>query len=168
MHWFEVSKCDPRARGFADRHYTYRPVLSRAMGREVGPPGQKIVLLSFDGKAVWGSHRPAPWSGVKRMDGFEGASCFIYRNEGCPVLSSSLIREAVGYTVSKWGVSAFLSYVGVECVEGDVPGYCFIRAGFKSVGYTHSSKIGWMKKMVMPANKAGTCFVEWLRGAHNE
>lgn len=165
LNWNEVSKCDPRARVMANHHYTYRPVKSRVMGKEVGPSGQKIVLLTADGKAVWGSHRPAPWTGIKRMDGFDGVSCFIFRNEGCSVLSSNLIREAVGYTVNRWGVSAFLTYVGVECVSSDIPGYCFIRAGFKGVGYTHSSKIGWMRKLVMSPNKVGMCWVEWLERA---
>jgi len=166
LYWHEVSKCDPRARSFADRHYTYRPVKSRKMGREVGPPGQKIVLLSFDNKAIWGSHRPAPWSGIKRMDGFEGASCFIYRNEGCFVPSSELIRDAVGLTAGKWGISAFLTYVGVECVDSEVPGYCFIRAGFKAQkGYVHSSKIGWMKKLIMSPDRVGDCYVAWLKGS---
>jgi len=160
LYWTEVSKCDSRARAFANRHYTYRPVKSRPMGKEVGPPGQKIVLLSYDSKAVWGSHRPAPWSGIKRLDGFEGASCFIYRNEGCPVVSSTLIREAVGLTAIKWGICDFLTYVGVEVVDSEVPGYCFIQAGFKAQkGFVHSSKIGWMKKLIMPSRKVSECLL---------
>ncbi len=99
------------------------------------------------------------------MDGFEGASCFIFRNEGCPVMSSLLIREAVGYTTSKWGIADFLTYVGVEHVKSDNPGYCFIKAGFKSLGFVHSSKIGWMRKLVMPSGEVELCLDLWKEGA---
>jgi hypothetical protein len=167
-NWREVSKCNPIARSLADGHYTYRPVKSRKMGREVGPPGQKIVMLTPDGRAVWGSHRPAPWSGVKRADGFEGATCFIYRNTGYSVMSSALIREAVGYTASLWGVSRFLTYVGVEYVGSSNPGYCFIKAGFVPLpGFSYSSKIGVMRKLVMTADEVGQCFVEYLSWSSN-
>ena len=160
MHWREVSKCDPIAKSLAERHYTFVPVKSRKMGREVGPPGQKIVLRIAE-KGVWGSHRPAPWAGVKRLDGFNGPVCFIFRNEGTGIKSSSLIQEAVAYTISHWGLSEFMTYVGVEHIASSNPGYCFIKAGFIPLpGYTFSRKIGWLRKLIMPIETVVECFIQ--------
>jgi hypothetical protein len=162
MNWIEVSKANPRAKRMAMEHYSFHPVKSRPMGKEVGPPGQKIILLTGDGLALWGSHRPAPWSGVKRADGFEGPCCFIFRNQGSPILSSKLIREAVGYTASKWEVSAagFLTYVAIEKVKSINPGYCFLCAGFKHNGFTISQKLGKLRRLIMPPDEVESCMEE--------
>ena len=162
MNWRQVSKCDPIAKAIAERHYTVIRIKSRPMGKEIGPPGQKIVLLTLNNEAIWGSHRPAPWAGIKRSDGFEGATCFIYRKEKeCAVPSSLLIREACAYTVSHWGLSEFLTYVGIEHIESQNPGYCFIQAGFiPQPGYTYSSKIGWLRKLIMPLTEISNCLLE--------
>lgn len=58
MYWLEVSKCDKRAIAFVQPHYS----IATPNAAELGPPGMKIVLIGNDGKAVWGSHRPAPWA----------------------------------------------------------------------------------------------------------
>ena len=160
-HWIEVSKCNKQARRMADRHYSFQGYHSRGAGPEVGPPGQKIVLLTSDCLALWGSHRPAPWAGVRRADGWQGHSCFIFRNEGYKLaLSSELIREAVGITVRRWGVAAFLTYVGVEHVLSPNPGFCFLRAGFRPAGYTLSKKLGRLRRLVMAPEQATACAAE--------
>ena len=148
--WVEVSKCNPQARRMVDRHYTYRPVKSRPMGKEVGPPGQKIILLTPEGKAVWGSHRPAPWAGIIRQDKFEGHTCFIFRNEGSPYLSSDLIKEAVTITIERWGVAPFQTYIAVEKVASVNPGYCFLKAGFEHDKYVTSRKLGKLRRLILP------------------
>lgn len=142
--WVEVSKANPLALRMAGRHYSRQKAY-----HELGPPGQKIVLLSADEKAVWGSHRPAPWTGIKRMDGFDGHSCFIFRNEGSLFLASDLIREAVEYTYSKWGRADFITYVAVDLVHSSNPGYCYLVAGWKPDGYTQSQKLGRLRRLVL-------------------
>ena len=148
--WVEVTKGNRRARALADRHYSRGTI--GAIG--FAPPGQTIILLTPDEKALWGSHRPAPWAvddegeKITRIDGFEGHSCFIFRNEGAG-LSSELIQEAVGITCHKWGAAPFLTYVAVEKVASVNPGYCYLKAGFKGVGYTKSGKHGVLRKLVM-------------------
>lgn len=118
------------------------------MAHEIGPPGQKIVLLTDDNKAVWGSHRPAPWAGITRADGLEGSFCFLFRNEGYDVcLSSDLVREAVVLTQERWGVSDFWTYIGADHVPGN-PGYCFLQAGFQHDGWVQSQKLGRLRRLV--------------------
>lgn len=151
--WNEVSKCNKLARAMADRHYSYRPLKGRQRGPEVGPPGQKIVMLTLDEKAVWGSHRPAPWVNIKRSDGIDAWCCFIYRNEGTGVASSSdLIKEAIVITTQRWGIApeGFLTYVAVDKVQSSNPGYCFLLAGFEPAGYTMSNKLGKLRRLIMP------------------
>lgn len=144
-YWREVSKCDREACEFARPHYSR----AKPDSKELGPPGQKIVLMGTDGKALWGSHRPAPWTGIKRMDGFDGHSCFIFRNEGGP-LSSGIIREAVALTVAKWGAAAFISYVAVNKVRRKRdPGRCFRKAGFFKAGIKQKTKHGPMIRWEM-------------------
>ena len=144
MLWDVVTKADSRAVALADDHYSRQTPGSR----EIGPPGQKLVLLSSDHTAVWGSHRPAPWTGIQRMDGFTGHNCFIFRNIG-PTLSSALIWEAVGITALRWGVAPFLTYVAVDHVRSNNPGYCYIKAGFVRVGYRDQTKLGRMARLEM-------------------
>jgi len=155
MYWREVSKCDAEARQIARPHYSR----AKPDSAELGPPGQKILLVGRDGKALWGSHRPAPWvKEVKRMDGFEGHSCFIFRNDGGP-LSSILIREAIAITVKKWGVAPFISYVAVNKVRRKRdPGRCFIKAGFHKAGIRKKTKHGPMLRLEMGLFDVISCY----------
>lgn len=146
MRLFPVTKRDPRARALADRHYSRQKVGSR----EIGPPGQKLIYMTVDGRCLWGSHRPAPWAGIDRADGFMGHSCFIFRNEG-PLLSSELIVEAVGLTAKVWGVAPFITYVAKDHVESPNPGYCFLVAGFEHNGWVESGKLGTLRRLIMKA-----------------
>ena len=150
-HWIEVSKANHQARRMTDRHYSFWRHHNRPASHEVGPPGQKVILLTSDCKAVWGSHRPAPWAGITRSDGLTGLFCFIFRNEGYPLaLSSELIREAVGITAAKWGADDFWTYVGTEHIKSSNPGFCFLKAGFEHDGWANSAKLGLLRRLRMP------------------
>ena len=154
----EVSKCNPQARRMADRHYSYRPLKGRQRGPEVGPPGQKIVLLTEDGKALWGSHRPAPWTGLKRADGIDAWCCFIFRNEGYPGAKSSvLIQEAVARTVQKWGIApqGFITYVAQAHIQSTNPGWCYLQAGWEHDTWVWSAKLGWLRRLLLSPEKCG-------------
>lgn len=152
--WEVVKKTDRRAIALADRHYSRQ----KPGSRELGPPGQKIILLSNDQLAVWGSHRPAPWTGIKRMDGFEGHCCFLFRNEGAG-LSSQLIREAVALTAKQWGIAPFITYVAVSKIASPNPGYCFKQAGFVHVKFRDKTKHGRMARLEMDAETVAGCLV---------
>ncbi len=127
--WFAVSKADPRARALADRHYSRQKPGTPQFCR----PGQNIVLLTQDGRALWVSWRPKP--GIQRMDGLDAIECTMFRNEG-PYLSSDLIREAVELTLAKWGrpKDGLLTYIAHEKVRSSNPGCCFKKAGWRRDG----------------------------------
>lgn len=151
MYWREVGKCDKAAIMFAQPHYS----IATPNARELGPPGHKIVLMGTDGCALWGSHRTA--AGIKRMDGFAGHSCFIFRNDGGP-LSSVIIREAIGYTCYQWGIAPFITYVAVDKVRHKRdPGRCFIKAGFKVVTVKDRTKHGRMLRLEMDEDAVCDC-----------
>lgn len=154
-NWTLVKKTNKVAVGLADFHYSRQKVGSR----EIGPPGQKIVLLNNDSTAVWGSHRPAPWTGIQRMDKFQGSSCFIFRNTGT-TLSSELIREAVGITALRWGDQPMITYVALDHVRSTNPGYCFLRAGFTRVGYRDKTKLGRMARLELSVDQVVECRLE--------
>jgi hypothetical protein len=164
MYWREVSKCDKSAIAFVQPHYS----IATPNAQELGPPGVKLVLMGTDNKAVWGSHRPAPWAkrthGVKRMDGFEGHSCFIFRNDGGP-LSSEIIRQAVAITAMEWNLAPFITYVAIDKVKRKRdPGRCFKRAGFVPVRIKNKTKHGPMLRMEMSQDEVCRCVKEFLVG----
>lgn len=108
----------------ADRHYSRGKVGSRLF---LGP-GEKMVLRTPDGKAVFG------WRKCKyRKDGQYGIECTIFRNEG-DLQSSILIKEAIQWARAKWGEERIFTYVNPKYIKSTNPGYCFIVAGFKRVG----------------------------------
>jgi len=106
------------------------------------PPGRKLVLLTAEGNALWGSSWPFAeyvrhaWAGAWL--------CTIFRNES-PHLSSELIREAVAATRAYWGDPPDLGMVtfvdaGKVRHKRD-PGRCFLRAGFVNVGHTKGGQV---------------------------
>ena len=162
-HWVEVTKANRQARRMADRHYSFWKHHNRPNSHEVGPPGQKIILLTSDSKALWGSHRPAPWAGITRSDGLTGLFCFIFRNEGySEACSSDLIREAVGLTASRWGMDDFWTYVARDKVRSTNPGYCFLKAGFEHDGWTESAKLGQLRRLKMPKATVAALVEPWF------
>ena len=130
--WQRVTKFDPRAARLADRHYSRRKIGSP----QFMPPGETVVLLTLDERAVWGWWRPHPASGIKAMNGLDGWTCTIFRNESA-ARSSDLILAAekflldLGITVGKDG---FITYVWDKKVRSTNPGYCFKKAGWKVCG----------------------------------
>lgn len=130
MNWIPVNKGDVRARGLADRHYNrqtkYAPQFTR--------PGNNLVFLTQDCRAVWVSWKPA--QDIKRMDEYTGAyECTIFRNES-DILSSELIKEAVELTEEIWGApeNGWITYVMQDKIKSVNPGYCYLKAGWRHDG----------------------------------
>lgn len=130
--WRRVPKMHPSAVALADRHYSRRKVGSP----QFMPPGQTLVLLTLDERAVWGWWRPHPDSGLQAMNGLDGWTCTIFRNES-PILSSVLIVAAehalydAGVDI---GPDGLLTYVWDSKIRSVNPGYCFKVAGWRRVG----------------------------------
>lgn len=143
-YWMRVTKFDPRARALADRHYSRRKIGSP----QFMPPGQTIVLLTCDGHAVWGWWRPAPSSGLASMNGLDGWTCTIFRNESS-LLSSELVLDAesamveYGYDI---GPDGLLTYVWDKRIRSVNPGYCFKVAGWSVVGRSADNRKTLLQK----------------------
>lgn len=128
LHWLRVTKFNSDACAIADRHYSRR----KPGSGQFMPPGETIVLLGP--RAVWGWWRPHPASGLKSMNGLDGWTCTIFRNEG-KVLSSELILEAEKFLADRSiGPDGLLTYVWDSKIRSTHPGYCFLCAGYKRVG----------------------------------
>lgn len=131
-YWQQVGKFDPRTANLADRHYNRRKVGSP----QFMPPGQTLILLSHDECAVFGWWRPHPDSGIPSINGLDGWTCTIFRNES-QTLSSVLILDAekalyqAGHDI---GPDGFLTYVWDSKIRSSNPGYCFKRAGWQVRG----------------------------------
>lgn len=154
MHWSQVTKFDARAAALADRHYSRRKIGSP----QFMPPGQTIVLLSNDGAAVFGWWRPHPASGIKAMNGLDGWTCTIFRNEG-GVRSSTLILDAETVFAEQGldiGPSGLITYVWDKKVNSANPGYCFKCAGWKRTGRSADGKKTLMQKGGALAARAST------------
>lgn len=136
--WTRVKKADRRAVALADRHYSRRKVGSP----QFMPPGQTIVLLDDAATAVWGWWRPDPSSGIQAMNGLDGWTCTIFRNEG-RWLSSCLVLDAeIGliWQAPDIGPDGMLTYVWDKKVASSNPGYCFKVAGWEAIGRSKDGK----------------------------
>lgn len=132
MTWRRVTKFDRRACALADRHYSRRKVGSP----QFMPPGQTLVLLTEDEQAVRGWWRPHPDAGIKAMNGLDGWTCTIFRNEG-PRVSSELVMEAEQALLGEGhdiGPDGLITYVWSAKIRSTNPGYCFKQAGWRRTG----------------------------------
>jgi len=130
QHWRQVSKFDATAARLADRHYSRR----KRGSPQFMPPGQTIVLLAVDGSAVFGWWRPDPKAGLRAMNGLDGWTCTIFRNERPDRRSSELVLEAetfMGALDYDCGPDGLLTYVFDSKVLSTNPGFCFLRAGWQ-------------------------------------
>ena len=136
--WTKVTKFDPRSAALADRHYSRRKIGSP----QFMPPGQTLILLSADAAAVFGWWRPDPSSGIKAMNGLDGWTCTIFRNESIAFRSSDLILAAEASLLAEYdvGPTGFITYVWDKKIKSVNPGYCFKLAGYKKAGRSADGK----------------------------
>jgi hypothetical protein len=131
--WHVVSRCDPRARILADRHYSRQTVGAPQFMANGRPP----VMLTSDGAAVWGAIENLDPAGQRRW------RCALFRNEAPERhLSSELVREATRRTRLYWRQR--YGCVPPVPLQTEVhpgrtrrkrdPGRCFRRAGWTVVG----------------------------------
>ena len=131
MIWEKSDRADPGARVIADRHYNRQ----KPGTPQFVKPGSCFVLKAA--KAYWVTSWPLP-EYVKHA--WPGAwECSAFRNEGAG-LSSELILDAISATRWYYGeppVEGMVTFIDASKVRHKRdPGRCFLKAGFKRVGYT--------------------------------
>lgn len=134
--WVESWRADPRGAAIADRHYN-RQVVGAP---QFVPPGACIVLR-HDDDALWVTSWP-----IAAYVQHEWAGAWIntiFRHES-DRLASELILEAVAHTRARWpdvpdlGMITFVDPDKVRPKRH--PGYCYLMAGFRHVGYTRTRR----------------------------
>ena len=145
MIWQRVTKFDPRSAALADRHYSRRKIGSP----QFMPPGQTMILLTPEANAVFGWWRPHPTSGLQSMNGLNGWTCTIFRNEGL-TRSSELILDAEKMLLAEYdcGPDGLLTYVWSTKVRSVNPGCCFKKAGWKRKGLSADQRKVLLQKQL--------------------
>lgn len=136
-------RCDPEMADLADRHYSRQ----HTGAREFMPIGKTLVLRNQSGTVLFGWC----WNTVVRYDKQLGYNCVIFRNES-QRLSSKIILEAEDWAVQRWGPNRMFTYVDTAKVKSRNPGYCFLMAGWKRVGYSKQRK-----KLLLAKVDPGNC-----------
>ena len=102
--WLQVKDGNLLAAELFSRHYSkYHYKDGRKHTRFVGP-GQRIVLITECGKAMF------VWRKFIDASGQKGVNCAIFRNE-TTLLSSDLIRQAVDIAWKRWPGERLYTYV---------------------------------------------------------
>ena len=137
MIWKLSNTANKIACQLADRHYSRRTIGAPQMM----PPGRKIVLLSIDNNAVWGTHWP--YHELVMHSFGDCWICSIFRNES-NYLSSKMISQAESVTRFIFGdppSGGFISFINKNKIKSENPGYCFKMAGWTKIGKTKSGLI---------------------------
>lgn len=132
--WLQVRDGNLLAADLFSRHYSkYHYKDGRKHTRFVGP-GQRIVLITECGKAMF------VWRKFIDASGQQGINCAIFRNE-TTLLSSDLIRQAVDIAWERWPGERLYTYVNGQKVRSTNPGCCFKKAGWRECGITKTRKL---------------------------
>lgn len=145
--WFRVNKFDPRAASLADRHYSRQTIGAK---QTLGP-GQTLLMLTPDERAVWGVVCNLDPVGELRWRNS------IFHNESS-TRSSDLIRAATQMTHDRWkhfygGFPPVPLTTEVDILatierrsKRSPPGQCYYMAGWTFVrdipaGHGRSAKV---------------------------
>ncbi len=139
-YWIPTKDGDPAARALFHRHYSYAPYLDGRRPRLFVGPGEKMVLVGKDGRALF------IWRKFQSADGQQGINCAVFRNES-PLLSSELILEAEQEALARWPGERLYTYVNARKIRSVNPGYCFKKAGWKVCGETKWNKLVILEKI---------------------
>ncbi len=129
--WWMTKDGDEYCLELFRRHYSNRKYADGRAVKLFCGPGEKVVLRTFDAKAMF------VWRKFKDDSGQTGVNCAIFRNES-PIQSSELIRQADAVAFALWPDSRHYTFVNAEKIKSTNPGYCFLRAGWRRCGTTKS------------------------------
>lgn len=138
--WIEVKDGNATGRALFHRHYSYKPYRDGRDPALYCGPGEKLVLLTPDARALF------VWRKFNSADGQRGVNCAVFRNEGSG-LASELITAAEEIAWKRWPGERLFTYVNPRKVRSRNPGYCFIRAGWRKCGATKARKLLIFEKL---------------------
>lgn len=124
MDWWLTRDGDRACLDMYERHYScYRYRDNRDRKLFVGP-GEKVVLRTWKGDAVF------VWRRFIDDSGQRGVNCALFRNES-KIQSSGLIRQARAIAHCLWPDLRCYTFVDPQAFSGGLPGNCFLMAGWK-------------------------------------
>lgn len=129
LDWWITKDGDAACLALYERHYSAYRYRDGRVRKLFAGPGQKIVLRTESGDAMF------VWRKFKDDSGQEGVNCAVFRNEG-RILSSELVRQADVVADFTWPGERHYTYVRAEAVRSRNPGFCFLAAGWRKCGYT--------------------------------
>lgn len=128
--WRYAIDGDHAGRELYRRHYSARQYRDGRRPRLFVGPGEKLVLVTHDGRALF------VWRRFNDDSGQQGVNCAVFRNEGHALRSSELIREADAVAWDRWPGERLYTYVDPGAIRSSNPGYCFKVAGWRWCGRT--------------------------------
>ncbi len=129
-HFWKIAKDgDPYLRATLDRHYSRRAYRDGRQVKLFVGPGEKIVMITEDAKAMW------VWRKFIDASGQKGVNCAVFRNEG-GFRSSDLIRDAEQIAWQRWPNERLYTFVNPKSIRSVNPGACYKAAGWKRCGVT--------------------------------
>lgn len=145
LYWIVTKDGDPRVSDIYKRHYSCHAYSDNRRNQPkyrnrhlVLGPGEKMVLISSDCRAIFG------WRKFIDRSGQKGVNCAFFRNEGAfggAVRSSQLIMLAEKFAFRRWGPERLYTYVNPIAVKSTNPGFTFLKAGWQKCGLTKSGLI---------------------------
>lgn len=132
--WVEVRDANATGRALFRRHYSYKPYRDGRDPAHFVGPGQKMVLLTPDARALF------VWRKFLSGDAQVGVNCAAFHNEGA-ALSSDLIREAMRLAWDRWPGERLYTYVNPRKIRSTNPGCCFLKAGWRRCGVTKCRRL---------------------------
>lgn len=142
--WYQVKDGDPAGLELFNRHYSkYHYKDGRKPTRFVGP-GERIVLVTMDGKALF------VWRKFIDKSGQKGVNCAVFRSEYKKedrVRASGLILLAERYAHERWPNERLYTYVNPSKIQSPNPGYCFLKAGWEKCGMTKKRNLIILQKL---------------------
>lgn len=140
--WIKTRDSNPAAFEIFNRHYSKKSYADGRRQKKFVGPGENIVLISKDGKALF------VWRKFKDDSGQSGINCAVFRNERSNFKPSELIKEAEVIAVKRWGRVRAYTYINAAKIKSRNPGYCFKVAGWKHCGITKVNKLLILEKQL--------------------
>lgn len=132
--WWITKDGDARARQLFDRHYSRRNYADGRSPKLFVGPGEKLVLSTWEGDALF------VWRRFIDDSGQSGVNCAIFRNES-KHKSSELVRQADAIADYCWPSERHYTFVNAGRIRSNNPGCCFKVAGWRECGLTKAGLV---------------------------
>ena len=132
--WWLTKDGDLDCLALYERHYSCRRYADGRKRKLFVGPGEKVVLRTAEGDALFVWRRFIDDSAQK------GINCAVFHNES-QYRSAVLIRQADAIADCLWPDCRHYTYVDPQAIKSTNPGFCFLAAGWHRCGTTQGGLI---------------------------